>query len=86
MRWRGLLDAAIEVIDEYMNRESDDSVFREPEFQDYVFRFLKSDRLGRNEDFASLLRSLVSEQKRLFGRRLGTGLSSPRDLVAQAVS
>ena len=27
----GLLDAAIEVIDEYMNRESDDSVFKEPE-------------------------------------------------------
>ena len=82
----GLLDAAIEVIDEYMSRESDDSVFRESEFQDDVFRFLKSDRLGRNEDFAPLLRSLLSEHKRLFGRRSGTGLSSPRDLVAQAVS
>ena len=81
-----LLDAAIEVIDEYMSRESDDSVFKEPEFQDDVFRFLKSDRLGRNEDFAPLLKSLLSEHKRLFGRRRGTGQPSPRDLVAQAVS
>ena len=82
----GLLDASIEVIDEYLNRESDDSVFKEPEFQDDVFRFLKSDRLGRNEDFAPLFKSLVSEHKRLFGRRHGAGQSSPRDLVAQAVA
>ena len=82
----GLLDSAIEVIDEYLNRESDDSVFKEPEFQDDVFRFLKSDRLGRNEDFAPLLKSLVSEHKRLFGRRRGAGQASPRDLVAQAVT
>ena len=81
----GLLDAAIEAIDEYMSRESDDSVFKEPEFQDDVFRFLKSDRLGRDDDFAPLFKSLVSEHKRLFGRRRGTGESSPRDLVAQAV-
>ena len=82
----GLLDAAIEVIDEYMSRESDDSVFKVPEFQDDVFRFLKSDRLGRIEDFAPLLKSLVSEHKRLFGRRRGAGESSHRDMVAQAVS
>ena len=81
-----LLYAAIEVIDEYMSRESDDSVFKEPEFQDDVFRFLKSDRLGRNDDFAPFLKSLVSEHKRLFGRRRGAGQSSPRDLVAQAVA
>ena len=82
----GLLDSSIEMIDEYMNRESDDSVFKEPEFQDDVFRFLKSDRLGRNEDFAPLLKSLVSEHKRLFGRRRGAGQSSPRDLIAQTVA
>jgi len=81
----GLLHAAIEVIDEYMNRESDDSIYKEPEFQDDVFRFLKSDRLGRNEDFAPLLKSLVSEHKRLFGRPVSAGQSSPRELVAQAV-
>ena len=82
----GLLYSSIEVIDEYLNRESDDSVFKEPEFQDDVFRFLKSDRLGRNEDFAPLLKSLVSGHKRLFGRRRGPGQSSPRDLIAQAVT
>ena len=80
-----LLYSAIEVINEYLNRESDDSIFREPEFQDDVFRFLKSDRLGRNEDFAPLLRSLLSAHKRLFGRRGGAGQPSPRDVVAQAI-
>ncbi len=82
---QGLLDSAIEVVDEYLNRESADSVYKEPEFQDDVFRFLKSIQLGRNEDFAPLLKSLLSEHKRLFGRRVG-GQSSPRDLVTQAIS
>ena len=82
----GLLHAAVEVVDEYMNRESDDSIYREPDFQDDVFRFLKSDRLGRNEDFAPLLKDLISGHKRLFGRPAGAGLSSPRTLVAEAVS
>ena len=66
---QALLNSAIEVVDEYLNRESDDSVYKEPEFQDDVFRFLKSDRLGRNEDFAALFKSLLSAHKRLFGRR-----------------
>ena len=82
---QGLLDSAIEVIDEYLNRESDDSVYKEPEFQDDLFRFLKSEHLGRNEDFAPLFKSLLSGHKRLFGRRVG-GLPSPRELVTQAIS
>ena len=82
---QGLLDSAIEVVDEYLNRESDDSVYKEPEFQDDVFRFLKSDRLGRNEDFAPFFKSLLSDHKRLFGRRT-EGQHSPRDLVTQAIT
>ena len=82
---QGLLDSAIEVIDEYLNRESDDSVYKEPEFQDDVFRFLKSEHLGRKEDFAPLFKSLLSEHKRLFGRRIA-GHPSPRELVTQAVT
>ena len=82
---QGLLDSAIEVVDEYLNRESDDSVYKEPEFQDDVFRFLKSEQLGRNDDFAPLLKSLISEHKRLFGRRVA-GQPSPRELVTQAIS
>ena len=81
---QGLLDSAIEVIDEYLNRESDDSVYKEPEFYDDVFRFLKSEHLGRNEEFAPFFKSLLSEHKRLFGRRVA-GQSSPREMVTQAV-
>ena len=82
---QGLLDSAIEVIDEYLTRESDDSVYKEPEFQDDVFRFLKSEHLGRNEDFAPIFKSLLSEHKRLFGRRIA-GQPSPRELITQAIS
>ena len=82
---QGLLDSAIEVIDEYLNRESDDSLYKELEFQDDVFRFLKSEHLGRNEDFAPLFKSLLSEHKRLFGRRVA-GQPSPRELVTEATS
>ena len=82
---QGLLDSAIEVVDEYLNQESDDSVYKESVFQSDLFRFLKSEQLGRNEDFAPLLKSLLSEHKRLFGRRVG-GQPSPRDLVTQAIS
>ncbi len=82
---QGLLDSAIEVIDEYLSRESDDSMYKEPEFQDDVFRFLKSERLGRNEDFAPLFKSLLSGHKRVFGRRTA-GQPSPRELVTGAIS
>ena len=82
---QGLLDSAIEVVDEYLNPDSDDSMHKEPEFQNDVFRFLKSERLGKNEDFAPLFKSLLSEHKRLFGRRVA-GQASPRDLVTQAIT
>lgn len=81
----GLLHAAIEVIDEYMNRALDHSIYREPEFQDDVFRFLKSDRLGRDYNFAPRLEVLVSDHKRLFGRPVGAGQPSHRTRVAEAV-
>ena len=43
---QGLLDSAIEVIDEYLNRESDDSLFKEPKFQGDLNTFLKWEQLG----------------------------------------
>ena len=78
---QGLLDSAIEVIDEYLNQESDDSLFKEHRFQGDLNAFLKSEQLGRNLDSTPLFNSLLTEHKRLFGRRSG-GQPSPRESQA----
>lgn len=82
---QGLLDSAIEVIDEYLNRESYDSLFKEDKFQDDLNAFLKSEQLGKNIDFTPLFNSLLTQHKRLFGRPSG-GQPSPRELVTQAIA
>ena len=82
---QGLLDSAIEVIDEYLNRESYDSLFKEPRFQDDLNAFLKSEQLGRNLDSTPFFNSLLTEHKRLFGRS-SRGQPSPRKLVTQAIA
>ena len=82
---QGLLDSAVEVIDEYLNQESDDSLFKESRFQGDLNTFLKWEQLGRNLDSTPFFSSLLAAHKRLFGRRSG-GQPSPRELVSQAIS
>lgn len=79
-----LLYAALEVIDEYLNEESDDSLFKEPRFHGDLNTFLKWEQLGKNLDATPLFNSLLAAHKRLFGRRSG-GHPSPRELVTQAI-
>ena len=81
---QGLLDSALEVIAEYMNRESDDSLFKEPRFTDDLNAFLKWEQLGKNLDSTPFFSSLLAAHKRLFGRP-SRGQPSPRDLVTQAI-
>ncbi len=82
---QGLLDSAIEVVAEYLNRESDDSLFKEPRFRltGDLNTFLKWEQLGKNLDSTPLFSSLLAAHKRLFGRP-SRGQPSPRDLVTQA--
>ncbi len=80
-----LLDASIDVVDEYLNQESDDSVFKEREFEGNLNGWLKSERLGRNEDATHRLNSLMATHKAIFGRAR-RGQSSPRDMVTQALA
>ena len=81
---QGLLYSAIEVIDEYLNQESDDSLFKEPRFQGDLNTFLKWEQLGKNLSATPFFNSLLAAHKRLFGRRFG-GQPSPRELVTQAI-
>lgn len=79
-----LLNAAIEVIDVYLNRGSDDSLYKEPRFQGNLNTFLKWEQLGKDEDVTPFFKSLLAFQKGLFGRPT-RGQPSPRDLVTQAL-
>jgi hypothetical protein len=81
---QGLLDSAMEVIDEYLTQGSEDSVYEEPTFQGDMNIFIKSEQLGKNEDSTPRLKSLSAAHKNFFGRRVG-GQTSLRELVAQAV-
>ncbi len=80
---QGLLNAAIDVVDEYLSQEHEDSVFREPEFTGDLNIFLKGERLGKNFGSTPRLSSLLATHKVIFGRPSG---NSPRDLVIQAIS
>ena len=81
-----LLNAAIEVIDVYLNPESDDSLYKEQRYQGTrnLNSFLKWEQLGNNEDETPFFKSLLAFQKGLFGRAT-RGQPSPRDLVTQAL-
>ena len=79
-----LLNAAIEVIDVYLNPESDDSLYKEPRFRENLNDFLKWEQLGNNEDATPFFKSLLADHKRFFGRSRA-GQPSPRDLVTQAL-
>ena len=80
---QGLLDAAIDAVDEYVSQEHEDSLFREPEFTGDLNTFLKGERLGKELESTPRLNSLLATHKVIFGRPSG---NSPRDLVIQAIS
>ena len=80
-----LLDAAIEVVDEYLNQESDDSVFKERDFEGDLNAWFKLETLGKGGERTYRLNSLLTAHKNFFGRG-GRGQSSPRELVNQAIS
>ena len=79
-----LLNAAVEVIDVYLNPGSDDSLHKEQRFQGDLSAFLKWEQLGNNEDGTPFFKSLLADHKRFFGRSRA-GQPSPRDLVTQAL-
>jgi hypothetical protein len=61
-------DAAIQLIDEYLTDGNEDCLFSEPEFlkNKDLNAFLKSDKLGKGEEFSPKLRSQIAMTKRIF--------------------
>lgn len=80
-----LLNASIEIIDEYIDEDSEDSVFKEETFAGDLSNWLKLESLGQGGDTTYRLNNLLATHKNIFGRA-GRGQESPRDLVAKAIS
>ena len=61
-------DAAVQVIDDYMTNGAEDSIYLEPEFQktNDLNAFLKSEKLGKSDDFSPNLRTQLSMAKKIF--------------------
>lgn len=77
-----LLDRAIETIDSYMTKDTDNSVFDEPAFvntfNNDLNGFLKWEQLGKSEAVTPRFRQLLSVMKTAMGMRSG-GAASLRD-------
>lgn len=75
---KGLLDAALSLIDEYVNHSEGDNIFKEPGYKNSgsdLHTFLRSGQLGKNKDESPILLSLLAEYERYMGRTIGGQLS-----------
>ena len=80
-----LLNAAIEIVDEYLSRESEDSAFDERDFEGDLNAWFKSEALGKGTDRTYRLNSLLAAHKIGFSRGF-RGEPSPRSLIDQAIT
>jgi hypothetical protein len=61
-------EAAVGVVDEYLTDGNEDCLFTEPEFlkNKDLNSFLKSEKLGKGEEFSPKLKTLISMSKKIF--------------------
>ena len=83
-----LLNESVEAVDEYMNPGTEDSVIKEPAYQDRfghdLNAYLKWDLIGKTEEASPRFRDLLSMHRRLLGRPAGSQ-PSPRSIIAEAL-
>lgn len=80
-----LVNASLDVVDEYMDEGSDDCVFKESSFTGDLNTWLKNDRLGKGGDETYHMNSLLSAHKIVF-RRGTRGQASPFEIVTDAIN
>lgn len=61
-------DAAVQLIDDYLTNGNEDCLFLEPEFQKMqdLNAFLKSERLGKGDEYSPRLRTQIAMTKKIF--------------------
>jgi hypothetical protein len=83
-----LLDAAVEVVDEYLTSGTDNAVFTEPAFQNSfnndLNAFLKWEQLGKNDQTSPRLRALLAMHKSIMSKSIA-GQPSQRSLITTVI-
>lgn len=76
-------DAAIQLIDDYLTNGNEDCLFSEPEFQKTqdLNAFLKSEKLGKGEDFSPRLRTQIVMTRKIF--RKSASVNEMKAIVAE---
>jgi hypothetical protein len=61
-------DAAVQLVDDYLTKGNEDCLFMEPEFQKMqdLNAFLKSERLGKGDEYSPRLRTQITMTKKIF--------------------
>jgi hypothetical protein len=61
-------DSAVQLIDDYLTNGNEDCLFSEPEFQKMqdLNAFLKSEKLGKGDEFSPKLRTQIAMTKKIF--------------------
>lgn len=83
-----LLDTAIQVIDEYLNPESNDSVLSEPayisKYGGDLNAYLKWEQLGKSDDSSPKYRGILRDYQRTMRRKSG-GQQPPYEIVLNVI-
>lgn len=69
---KNLYNSGLQVVDEYMTREMENSIYTEPKYTGDSNAFLKDVKLGKSDDFSPKLINLIALQKQLLRRPMGT--------------
>ncbi|MGK9476725.1 AIPR family protein [Melioribacter sp. OK-6-Me] len=80
-----LSEAALNVIDDYLLREKEDSLFTEPNYTGDLNAFLKWEKIGKGKDHTPKLENLITMNNLLMRKSLKPELPSPRETVIAAI-
>jgi len=78
-----LFESSINFIDQYIDPDEEDSVFKEPDYFD-LDTYLKNDKVGKNEEYSPKFLNLLKIQKKVMQRSSG-GQSSPFEIILAAI-
>jgi len=80
-----LSEAALNVIDDYLLREKEDSLFTEPNYTGDLNAFLKWEKIGKGKEHTPKLENLITMNNLLMRKSLKPELPSPRETVIAAI-
>lgn len=78
---QNLSSSAVQIIDDYMTKEMEDSIYSEPKNLGDSNAFLKGDKIGKSDDYSPKLMTLIALQKHLLRRPMGKSPAMSKAIV-----